>query len=225
MALSPERKAARVTRLVDIAQQLIREGGNAGFSMGQLAQRAGVSPATPYNLVGPKREILRRVVFDEFDRFSAKLVAHGLEHDLAGLLGAVDLIVDHYEGDRDFYAGLFAEIYREDGADVRETMLSEGRKLWIGIVQGAIDKGDLRSSTLAAPLTENFLRNLAITTMVWSSDGWTHARFTLEMRHMVRLLVTSALAAEKRDRMIDEIEGLASQLAGAMEKEQHLKTD
>ena len=54
MAISPERREARRRNLALAAQALIRERGDAGFSMAQLAERAGVSPATPYNLVGSK---------------------------------------------------------------------------------------------------------------------------------------------------------------------------
>ena len=47
MALSSEARAARQRHIVDAAHALIRETGGAGFSMLQLAKRAGVSPATP----------------------------------------------------------------------------------------------------------------------------------------------------------------------------------
>lgn len=54
MALSDELRAARCRNLVDAAHALIRETGGTGFSMVQLAEKAGVSPATPYNLLGSK---------------------------------------------------------------------------------------------------------------------------------------------------------------------------
>jgi AcrR family transcriptional regulator len=47
MALSVARRAERVQNLVQAAQELIRTS-DAGFSMTQLAAKAGVSPATPY---------------------------------------------------------------------------------------------------------------------------------------------------------------------------------
>ncbi|WP_418654973.1 TetR/AcrR family transcriptional regulator, partial [Acinetobacter baumannii] len=54
MALSPEAREARRRNIVDAAHELVRETGGAGFSMLDLARRAGVSPATPYNLLGSK---------------------------------------------------------------------------------------------------------------------------------------------------------------------------
>jgi len=50
-------KAERRRRIIAAARDLIRETGNAGLSMRALAQRAGVSLATPYNLLGSKRAI------------------------------------------------------------------------------------------------------------------------------------------------------------------------
>ena len=65
MALSAERREARRRHLVEAAASLIRDNGGAGFSMLQLAERAGVSQATPYNLLGSKSELLRLIVAGE----------------------------------------------------------------------------------------------------------------------------------------------------------------
>ena len=75
MALSAERREARRRHLVEAAASLIRDNGGAGFSMLQLAERAGVSQATPYNLLGSKSELLRLIVAGEFEGFVARLAA------------------------------------------------------------------------------------------------------------------------------------------------------
>ena len=96
MALSARTRDARRRHLVDSAAGLIRDGGGAGFSMLQLADRAGVSPATPYNLLGSKSELLRLIVADEFSSFVARLgglpplapLARLLQQGFAGFLKA-----------------------------------------------------------------------------------------------------------------------------------------
>lgn len=50
--LSP--KERRKQKIVDAAEALIRQTGGTDFSMLLLAERAGVSPTTPYNLFGTK---------------------------------------------------------------------------------------------------------------------------------------------------------------------------
>ena len=42
MALSPELREARRRNVIDAAHMLVRETGGTGFSMAQLAQRAGM---------------------------------------------------------------------------------------------------------------------------------------------------------------------------------------
>lgn len=54
----------RRRRLVKAASELIEERDDGSFSMPELAKRAGLSLATPYNLFGSKAAVLAQV----FDR-------------------------------------------------------------------------------------------------------------------------------------------------------------
>lgn len=51
-------KERRKQKIVNAAEQLIRQTGGTDFSMVRLAELAGVSPTTPYNLFGTKGGIL-----------------------------------------------------------------------------------------------------------------------------------------------------------------------
>ncbi len=59
--------------------------------MRELAKKAGVSPATPYNLLSNKANLLALVVQDEFQDFQAKLGALRHLDAFDRLFGAVDL--------------------------------------------------------------------------------------------------------------------------------------
>ncbi len=159
MALSVELRESRRRHLVTVAQALIREKGDAGFAMTELATRAGVSPATPYNLVGSKADLLRLVVDDEFDRFTRKL----------------------------------------DG--------------WRGLVQAAIDAGEIGSGAQVAPLTDVLLRVISVTAQAWLAEGWGEDRFALEMSNSVRLVLSSVASAPLRTAMIAEIAACQAALA------------
>src|SRR5690606_18667347 len=133
-------KAARRQKLVDSAHALIRDSG-AGFSMLHLAEHAGVSPATPYNLLGSKSEVLRLVVQDEFERFSARLAQQPpYDSALSRLLAAIDLVVAHYTQEPAFYRGLYQATL---GTEVRSMMLGEGQRLWCEMVAQAMDSGEI----------------------------------------------------------------------------------
>jgi AcrR family transcriptional regulator len=205
VALSVERKAARQRHIVDAAQALIRERGDAGFTMTELAARAGVSPATPYNLVGSKADLLNQVVDDEFETFTRKLGAVRHASALGLLLDATALVVTHYEADRQFYRGLFRSAFGVDATEVRDLLASRGQALWQGFVQGAIDAGEIEAFARAAPLTNALLRAISVTVQGWLAEGWSQERFSLEMSNAVRLTLASVAAPPQRECLTREI--------------------
>lgn len=208
MAISVERRAARQRHIVDAAQALIRERGDAGFTMTELAARAGVSPATPYNLVGSKADLLNLVVDDEFETFARKLASMRHDSALGLLLDATALVVVHYEADRRFYRGLFRSAFGVDATEVRDLMAARGLTLWQGFVQGAIDTGEIEGFARAGPLTEALLRMVSVTVQAWLAEGWDERRFGLEMANGVRLVVASVAAPAVRERLVGEIRAL-----------------
>lgn len=212
MVLSSERLAARRRNLVAAAEALIRECGDAGFSMALLAKRAGVSAATPYNLLGSKSEILRLVLLDDLARFEAELAGHAAATPLAALLGAADLLVSHYRADRPFNEGLFHAACGAEGREFRWILGVESGVVWKRLVQAALDSGELASFVRPQLLTDALLRMMGVVVQSWLAEGWTDERFTLEMRASVRLVLASVSAPEQRDNMIREIAELHAAL-------------
>jgi AcrR family transcriptional regulator len=205
VALSAERRETRRRHLVTVAQALIREKGDAGFAMTELAVRAGVSPATPYNLVGSKADLLRLLVNDEFASFSQKLQTVQCDSPLRNLLDATALVVAHYEADRQFYQGLFRSAFSVDATEVRDLMTVEGQALWQGLVRAAIDRGEIISGAHAGPLTAVLLRTIGANAQAWLAEGWNRDRFALEMASSVRLVLAAVAAAPHQAAMIEEL--------------------
>ncbi|MDE2434673.1 MAG: TetR/AcrR family transcriptional regulator [Sphingomonadales bacterium] len=197
MALSIEAREARRRNIIDAAHALIRETGGAGFSMLQLARHASVSPATPYNLLGSKSEVLRRVVEDEFASFAVRLSAEPVRAPLDRLLSAVDLVVIHYLAEPEFYRGLYAAMHGIEGNPLREMMSAQGQALWSGMVAAAIAAGEIDAFLPAADLTPLLLRTVAATVEGWLDEGWDDARFALEMTRGSRLLVLGLVSPER----------------------------
>ncbi len=205
MALSSERRAARRETIIQAAEALIRERGDAGFSMTELASRAGVSPATPYNLLGSKAEVLRLVVSADFERFTGRLSAMGADRPLFQLLRAADLVVSHYEADPPFYRGLFRAAFSTDVAEVRDMMSLQAQALWRGWVDSALAAGDLAAWVRTGPLTVVLIRTIGSTAQTWLSEGWPRERFELEMRHSVRLILAAAAAPAHGAMLADDL--------------------
>ncbi len=213
MALSLERRAARRGHVIMAAEALIRERGDAGFSMAELSTRAGVSPATPYNLLGSKAEILRLVVRADFERFTDRLARVGPAGALPNLLHAADLVVSHYEADRPFYRGLFRAAFSTDVAEVRHMMSIEGLTLWRGWVDEALAAGDLADWVNPGPLTVVLIRTIGSTAQTWLSEGWQRERFELEMRHSVRLILAAVATPKHRAALAHELSSLQAAIA------------
>ena len=206
MALSESAKAARQQRLVDSAHALIRESG-AGFSMLQLAEHAGVSPATPYNLLGSKTEVLRLVIRDESKRFIQRLAEQPpAARPLDRLLQAVDLVVVQYADEPAFYRGLYRAAI---GTEVRSMMRSENQALWCDKIAEAMAAGELSSAISDTDLTAVLLRAMASTTQAWLADEWTTERFADEMTRATRLLLLGLVSAPERKRLLAGLKSLA----------------
>ena len=65
MRIRELQKHARRRAILDAARTLILEDKTRDFSMPELAQKAGVSLVTPYNLFGSKSHILLEIVRED----------------------------------------------------------------------------------------------------------------------------------------------------------------
>lgn len=213
MSLSPERKALRRAHIVAAAHDLIRDEGPGGFTMGKLAERANVSPATPYNLIGPLAEVVRLVVDDEFDRFAQRLSAEARPAGLDGLLRAVDLMVAHYGADPDYYRALFGMIFRNETPELVLLMRAAGRDLWGGLIAAAIARGDLDAGAGGEAFTDAFVRTLAMVTFVWTTDDVSQKRYALEMAYAARLALAAFVTTDRRPVFAADVDAISAQLA------------
>lgn len=205
MALSQEKRRDRQQKLLAVAESLIRQGHDVGgFSMAQLAAAGGVSPATPYNLLGTKSDILALIIRAEFARFEERLNSLPPASPLDRLRLATDAVVTQYASDRAFYHGLYSATLTVEDNDVRALMGKEGHLLWEALVDAAISSGQLAKWVRAKPLTDLLLRLISVTTQTWLADRWSSDRFAVEMEHAICLFLASVAAPELRDALIDE---------------------
>lgn len=202
MPISPERKEARRQHIVQTAQQLIRDTGSAGFSMSELAERAGVSSATPYNLVGSKSQLLRFLIRDEFEQFNLKLISRLKGGALDRLFIAVDLIVEHYTADPEFYFGIYRSSVSGDALELQPVLNGEGLKFWSAMIQHAMDSGELARTVAAPTLTKLFLRFIGAVVYGWLLEQWGVKKFREQMRLASRLLFLGLLPSDKTQAMV-----------------------
>ncbi|WP_234323629.1 TetR/AcrR family transcriptional regulator [Streptomyces sp. NRRL F-2580] len=75
--LREQHKARRRVRILDATRALLREGPESVISTERIAERAEVSPATVYNLIGPREKIWEALADGLMDELEDRLVALG----------------------------------------------------------------------------------------------------------------------------------------------------
>lgn len=137
-------KTGRSNRRDDIvtaARELMRTGGDTGFSMRALAEQAGVSIATPYNVFGSKQNVLLAVLDDDLALYEDALSR--LSGDpIAVLFDAMDLMFRMLEREPEFYRGMLAAVNR-DGGEARHLASGARYAVWKRLLRQATENGQL----------------------------------------------------------------------------------
>lgn len=160
-------KAERRRRIVGAVRALVKETGEAGLSMRAIADRAGVSITTPYNLFGSKRAIVIAVLEDvrEFnERFSRLARAGAIDR----IFEAVALSLGYFAEDPDFYRTLWAEALRVESRDLRGELSSPQRyAFWWALLTEARREGALLPAIELDPLLRSLDAMFVAAMLAW----------------------------------------------------------
>ena len=116
-------KNARRRVIMDAARALIMDGKDRDFSMPALAEKAGVSLVTPYNLFGSKSSILMEIVREDIFERVAEIDALP-DNDLPAWIGAVSrTLAGIYYSNRHFYRRMIVTLVAQESAEEQRTAL------------------------------------------------------------------------------------------------------
>lgn len=172
----------RRRRLVRAASELIAERDDGSFSMPELAKRAGLSLATPYNLLGSKAAVLARV----FER-----LVRGFHRDagwMAGLpaseriFGVIDRLVEAYEQQGRLFRNLWKALYGLDVSEHRQLNLSLSNEIVGPLVASLAADGLLRPGVPAAAIETTLVRLFDANFELWASQDWTPDMLRRQLR-------------------------------------------
>jgi AcrR family transcriptional regulator len=145
LATREEAKNQRRAKILDAARDLMR-GGDVAFTMRRLAESAGVSIATPYNLFGSKQAVMFAALETDLSGFARRVA--GAEVDVPEVFfRAVEIACEQYARDPDYHRAVLFAAYNDGGRDYRSLFAGPGHALWRDLVARGIDAGRL-SSTL-----------------------------------------------------------------------------
>lgn len=153
-------KLKRRRAILDAARDIVTSLGDAGLTMRALAARAGVSPATPYNLFGSKQAVLQ-AVYDEDQRdFYRDFEAQASKEPLTRLFDLIDLSIAHWLRTPEFHKALLAILYR-GAATPGSSPVNRPRLTYVHVEQliaDAVAAGVLRADTPVGIVTATLAR-------------------------------------------------------------------
>ncbi|MEV0123753.1 TetR/AcrR family transcriptional regulator [Streptomyces sp. NPDC050703] len=92
--LREQHKALRRSRILEATRELLRESPGSVPSTERIAERAGVSPATVYNLIGPRDKVWEALAAGFTDELERRLAAAGAGGPREVVRATVQLFVD-----------------------------------------------------------------------------------------------------------------------------------
>ncbi|RYD98665.1 MAG: TetR/AcrR family transcriptional regulator [Sphingomonadales bacterium] len=167
-------KLKRQRAILDAAREIMAQTGEAGLTMFALATRAGVSPATPYNLFGSKQAILQAVYEEDMREFHAGFDERASSDPLARIFDLGDLSIEHWSNSPDFYKALLMVLSRNGGPGV-DGAWSPGRSYARQLIKDLAASGGLVAKAPLAALSTALVRTLKSV-----GQEWVDGELTLE---------------------------------------------
>jgi len=194
MGSREENKSQRKDDILRAARSLMRQPGGSAFSMRSLAEQAGVSIATPYNLFGSKQAILVALLDEDFSEYQIGLA--GLEHEgLEALFEAVAVMQDQFAREPDFYRNVFAAVASEGGPELRFLLSGPRYVLWKQLIRAATLSGLLNADIDPDAFTITLSQLILANVQEWSRGFLELEEMDARIRYGLALLL-SAIATE-----------------------------
>ena len=206
MANRESAKHRRRQQIMRAARTLMQKTGRTGFSMRALADEAGVSIATPYNLFGSKQAIMFAVLDADLEQYQQRLASLRAD-ELETFFKAVSVATALYSTEPSFYRAVLSAVYNEGGREYRAMFGGPRHVMWKGFVEAAVKAGHLSDAldpdAFAATLARTFFSSI----LEWVSgelslaelEAWAQYGFALVLRGMA----TPASEARLDERLVD----------------------
>jgi len=207
VASREENKTQRRGEILAAARTLMQEPGNAAFSMRALAEQAGVSIATPYNLFGSKQAVLVSLLDENLADYQSRL------SELSGtgvdaLFEAIALMCRLFAAEPDFYRNLISAVVTDSGPELKLLIGGPRYALWKQLLQNAREAGELDADADPDAFAVTLTQLLAATVQEWALGSLGLKEMEARVRYGLALTL-SAIATRRSSR------GIRARLAAA----------
>lgn len=194
-------KLKRRRAILDAAREIITTLGDAGLNMRAMAARAGVSPATPYNLFGSKQAVLQAVYDEDQEEFYRAFEQHASKEPLTRLFDMIDLAILHWQRTPEFHRALIAILYRGGAgggpSDRPHLTLVHVRQL----IADAVAAGTLRADTPIDIVTSTLARIFRAAGQEWIDGMLTLEQARDDLGRSFALVLAGLVLPASRDKL------------------------
>lgn len=222
MATREEAKAQRRDDIVNAARSLIRETGQAGFSMRSLAEAAGVSIATPYNLFGSKQAIVFAVLDADMNAYQYQLSRLKAD-ELDAFFSAVTVATDLYAREPGFYKAVLFAVYADGGREFRSMFGPPRHAFWKRMVADAVQAGYLNRSLDADAFAVNLGHIFFAGILEWVAGELSLEELEARSQYGFALSLLAMAESAHRDALRRRVDTLQQRLRSIWKNQQALK--
>lgn len=214
VGLRERNKAKRREAIVDSALALLRQHSLQEVSIERIAAGAEVSPATVYNLVGSREQLLVACVDRVLERLLDDLVALGPD---LGPIERARLVVDRSAealiADRDVYRQIVGAV--GDVMRAGSSLVMDPGQLQVAAMRDAHRLGVLRADVDPAAVGRQIYLSYNGALMAWAGGALSDDGFRVAVRHGLVTALAAFAADRHRHRFLVELVELGGQLSAA----------
>lgn len=186
-------KRQRREAILAAAEALIRARASTDFSMQALADAAGLSLATTYNLIGPKSTVLYALLNVRADAISDVRARLGGQRNPQSLVkSAARFAVRQFAGDPEFYRPLMRHLLGVPDPLHHTAFMARGLEYWRGVAALLGEQGQLRSDANVDELARFAHVYFTGALDMWIHEEYDEPRFLGELERYLRLLLLPA---------------------------------
>jgi AcrR family transcriptional regulator len=214
-----ESKEQRRRTIVRAARTLMQETGQAGFSMRGLAESAGVSIATPYNLFGSKQAVMFAVLDADLEQYQEHLERLKTD-ELDVFFKAVSLATRLYSAEPGFYRAVLFAAYNDGGTGFRAMFGGPRHLMWRRLINNARETGmlaaDVEPNSFAINLGHIFFSCI----IEWVNGLLTLEELEARAQYGFAIALRGVSTPASADRLWDKIASTQKRLR-ALHKKRH----
>jgi len=204
MSNREEAKHGRRRQIVRAARALMQQTGDTGFSMRALAEQAGVSIATPYNLFGSKQTIMFAVLDADLEHYQQRLAKLRAD-ELDVFFKAVSLATSLYATEPTFYRAVLFAVYNDGGREFRSMFGGPRHAMWKSLVQDAVSAGFLSAEVEPDAFAINLGRTFFSAILEWVSGELSLPELEAWVQYGFALSLSAMATPKSRARLHDKV--------------------